>query len=645
MSGNCKDCNCDDNVIYRRIERPEYIILGVENVRYYQHTIPLNEAADILPDPIYKTTDFLNLIEDNNIAGSAISIFNFPDNNIGIFGSKDVAVSYVASNQNIQDAASNIIGVHVNITNKNYGLPITTHPSLLHKRWSPYQTPYNSLEDPTWLLSFPLCGSDQKPTSPEDHSKFKLKGCGKWKLEWKLRVRPIINLQCHEDPCTICDYPIITDPEFDEVKEMIRFIKSLDSQHGSKSMGIAEMRIETGIYSNDRKTYDPVVWSDGVYPQITLNEKVLWMKSRPKELHHHLQRSRLDENIRQKDLEDLIVCEDKGWKTGTSENYGSGQNEYLYGPNKNDIIYRFGGQGAIPKKGNFTVGVNDVDSPVTFYMHYTDTYNKNNLFSYIQAFDTSNVSKVGEMEIVTEAYQNDVWVVTEINEYDITSIDITGEIASLTVASNTNNPFYTTDLSGGGYSSGSFIQYDNLETRHRMNIYNHVVIDIEQDTSFTNTGYNVRPYTALTEDFVVELEGFTHVDLDREKEVNIYLRVFPEHNDYGSSIVGPVNGTHAPGWDSPIPSDNGILAYPTTSGFWPWAPLSMDFRNKWEEARTVYYEPMLPLDLDRALVINGNSYSDLLFRRNFGLSHKTDGWDIMIESGWVSAVKISEDCC
>jgi hypothetical protein len=155
-----------------------------------------------------------------------------------------------------------------------------------------------------------------------------------------------------------------------------------------------------------------------------------------------------------------------------------------------------------------------------------------------------------------------------------------------------------------------------------------------------------KTYTNLTEDFVVELEGFTYVNLDKEKEVSIYLKVLPDHNTHGTGGINPVNDiTFGQTWYSTVQGNSNVNVAISASGTWPWAPLSVDFRTGYREQNNVKYEPLLPLDLywrnelsNLKIDLSGN------FRRFLYPSDSDPNWHIMIEEGWVSAEKVCEDC-
>lgn len=638
---NCKDCK--DCSKYQRVVRPDYYIMGVDQIRTFKYIIPVNSAEGNLPKEYYEyPNEEGEFVTDASNAGYGTGILSGPGFTGGIWETIQEGVDFVTSNPDIA-AKPGASGAIIIVNNPNYGLPLQEDPSFLFWDWEPYQTPYESLEDPSWLISFSKCTSKDKGF--ESYNKWRLKGCGIWKVEWRLRVRPIINLDYYSVTAgDICgDFGFLgSTANYETVKEIMRFYKSLHAQEGSKALGIAPMRIETGIYSHTSTRYNPVVWSDGTYPQAIPNQRRYWSKKYPKEISHISPNWVLGSDKQEP------PCERQTWFIG-ADGESIEINEYYGVPNEEEIIYNYNSSATSnPGRGNFFPQTNDLQTPGSLEFSLTDNIGRSSLIDHINKFNLNgNGTKVAELILEIEGKVNGQWDVSTILIYDVSTITINASTVTIDVNDNLSNPIFENNL-GSGYSSSNFYNYDSLDTRYSITLTN--FIPSETIPAFNINNVKTQTYTPLTEDFVVELEGFTHVDLDKESDISIYLKVLPEHNDYGSGGIHPMeedsNNRTAflQPWYSTVHGNANVFSGPSTSGHWPWAPLSMDFRNGWSEAFDVKYEPLLPVDLERAIVTESNTYLDKKYRREYPMDSFVKGWYIMIEEGWVRAEKVCEDC-
>lgn len=651
MKNPCKDCGDKNTSKYSMVDRPDYYVMGVDTKRQFQYIIPVNDAAGNLPKDYYRydiqdteADEFNDWVTDSVNAGYGQLVLLGANFSGGIFETIQDGINFVTNNPEVSNVPSGD-GVIITVDNPNYGKTISKHPSFLFWEWEPYQKPYSFLKDPNWLVSFPICTSNDNGFN--DNNSWKLKGCGVWKIEWKLRVRPLIPLSFYaEGYGAFCEDYGFADIGFNIdnykiAKEVMRFYKSLHSQEGSKYLGIAPMRIETGIYSHDTNKYKPVVWSDGKYPQVLPNERRYWSKDYPKEMSF----AKYD-NINS--YSKTPYCDRKTWFVG-SNTQTINTTSYYSGPNQEDIFYEYNSVSSLsPGDGKFIPGSNDLQQPGTLKFSMKDNISKKTLLDFVNLFDNSgDGNKVAELEIEIQGRYDGVWLTSSVLNYNVSNISTANSLVTLSVNDNLSNPTFENNL-GSGYSNTEFFNFDNIDTRYQITINNYIP---EKTTPKFNIA-NVIPqtFTPLTEDFVVELEGFTHIDLDKDREVSIYLKVLPEHNDYGSSGINQVypdfndrSASMSP-WYPILSGNTNVLSAPSTSTFWPWAPLSMDFRNSWQESIDVKYEPFLPLDLDRDIITTNNTLNDKDFRRGYNISHNIKGWYIMIENGWVSAEPVCEDC-
>ena len=619
MSKPCKDCN-DDCIKHNKITRPDFFITGIDTVRFKQYWIPVNDALSIggLNTSYDDETEWFTqaYLGDYTLIGTAA----FP-----IFNSLQQGIDavYVAA----ASFPSFIDAFVIYVENLNYGNSVMSHPSFLKWAWQPDQIPYGSLKDPTWNISFPQCTTKDKLYS---NGGWKLKDCGVWKIEYRLRVRPIIPMSSDPALGTGC-YDWAKDTQtYEEMKDAMRFYKSLESQEGSKAMGIAPMRLESGIYSHDTLKYKPIVWSDGTYPQIIPNNRNYWSSKYPKEMSLATTSYNGTEP----------PCERQSWHIGGPEPITI--YDTTSPPNSNDISYKYDANYTTISKGLIIPGTNSLTNPVTLTFSNFDSIGKKTLLDWLSGFDlTGATSKVGEIQIDIEGKINGNWILSTTLNYNITDIAFNTNDIVLNVNSNSSNPEYQDNL-GSGYSSSQFYSFDSLQTRYLISVSNTIPGDIVPQYSVGDT--KSRTFTPLTEDFVVELEGFTYVNLDKEKEVSIYLKVLPEHNDHGAGGIYPINADmfvlNVEPWYSSVGGNSNVASTVTTSGVWPWAPLSVDRRTKFTEQLNVKYEPLLPLDLywEDKLINNDG------FRRAFRYNENDKHWYIMIEEGWVSATKVCEDC-
>jgi len=619
MSNPCKDCKENNCIKHNKIIRPDYFVLGIDNIRFIQYIIPVNAAMDIGLKKWYT-------FDERSIWFTAASPDYTLESGTGIIyksleDALDGAYAFAEANPPVD-------AVNVFVENPNYGNPIMTHTSFLKWKWIiDERFAYNSLKDPIWNISFPECTTKDKHNS---NNEWRLKDCGIWKIEYRLRVRPIIPLSTTATILTCNDYnPGITE-SYQDMKEIMRFYKSLESQESSKALGIAPMRLESGIYSHDTGKYKPIVWSDGTYPQIIPNSRNYWSSKYPKEM------SLLGNLNIAKTVGTEPPCERKTWHIDGPDSIIIPDSISL--PNDDYIFYKYDNNATTINKGLIIPGTNNLINPGTLTFSNIDNIGKDSLLQWLKTFDLSgSPTKVGEIQIDIEGKLNGNWEIATSLNYDISNITFNFDNIVLNVTSNPQNPIEEDNL-GAGYSNTQFYSFDNIQTRYSISISN--LIPGDTLPAYDPSNVVPRTYTPLTEDFVVELEGFTYVNLDKEKEVSIYLKVLPEHNDHGSLGINPTDSPYLQPWYSTVGGNSNVQVGISTSPIWPWAPLSVDRRTKYTEQLSLKYEPFLPLDPYWENQLN----LQFDIRRNLRYPDQDIHWYIMIEEGWVSAEKVCEDC-
>lgn len=647
----CKDCE----TIYRKIERPDSYRFDSDINPVTLYYFPINSFA---PAESYYTDKAEMQSDYESFSGPGFTI------NPGGFGSAMYYLSRVKSYfLTLEEAIayhssfdfSGCLDCHwisYNIKNPNYGKPYESNSSFLSWPLVQKVSSYSELKDPFWKLTFPVCGTSGNKIND---SSFKLKECGKWKIEWRLRLRPLVFFGWPNDG-NINPFDFYTplygpDEETDENRTNMwnayKLHRSLETQEGSKMFGLTPLRLETGIYNEVSKTETPIVWSEGKYPQPVVTTKNYWSK-----------------DFENGNYISMFNSTPQLW-SGLNPHLMSDDIEKTEAEYPNEVYnYSFG---AIIDSGLFSAETNLISAPGKIQLSTSrqlkgDIYESSlipheylieDVKKFFLEYDDSS-SPYGNLEIVQKAYSNGNWVKIKTINYSITGI-------------NTSNDSYV-ELTVTGSSS---IVHDAPKVENALNFYNGTIYKTRYEIIpiLNKKTYNVPKMdwdniqvgnvTELTQDFVYELNGFTHVNLERENEISIYLKALPDNNGTKNLEFDPAG--ELPNFYNLVPMQNGgidpILISSSRlvpNANWPWGTLSADERTGYNEQFKKYYEPILPVKAE-LLDFEGNYFSSVdagrYFRWGFVLSDGNWGgpiindWYIMIEEGWVRATPTCENCC
>lgn len=656
---SCKDCKDEQekkycNTRWNFIERPNSYDFRVDAQPYKYYWIPVGTAYGTTTKTYY--TSLLELSLELAELGNPISTPSYGGsytyNTTDIY--EAIQENYTAKQTDYINSADN--HAQIGIVNVNWGVKAQEHPAFLYQQYDTDCRPYGAITEPKWLLKFPICSIKRKFESNET---WKLKDCGIWKIEYKLRVRPLVFMRNTDTLCG-ADFPVGTTMSYETISRYMNFYMSLREQQGSRYIGITPMRIETGIYKQDSLKYEPIVWSDGTYPQVVVNRD-FWTSENPNKILKWNESAGSTCTIKKYNVGANVTSN----VTVTSNSGTPSEIMYYNGMNGYDLDESFG---SILTSGHFGVQSTDFTNPTKLYFHFdsqtggfdtdvpTDNIFKNKLYNFCQYIDlTGNGVFVGQIEIDIESPNPQFeWTLETRLSYNISTLTIQNGYIELDVDLNPSNPIY----SSGNWSETDFYKLQVKPYRYAITIIPKTVC---RTITYWNPGNNnenvtVANYTTLSQDFVVELEGFTHVDLDVDKEVSIYLKVLPEHTSSGpltfESWNGAKNIAGIAGYAGTL-YQNGTLHPDSTSPYiansWVWGQLSVDDRTDFTEQDNIVYEPLLPirpeLYIESELVdASGQSYAHS-YRHGLVLNQEINGYYIMIESGWVRAEKVEEECC
>jgi hypothetical protein len=666
MSKCCEDSCCED--IFRKIERPDTFVLGRDTNLFKTYYKPVGSFKDVLPklyydDKVEMLSDYTNYFISNPPVRIKVeryassSFYRSVDSAIELID--DFFVGVIETTLELETTIYYAFWVEFSVYNINFG-KWNSDPSFLRYDYDGWRslTP-SQYRNPTWLLSFPSCGSNNNSFS--QNKVFDLKGCDTWEISYRLRIKPLLFLSrldptAPSDPCTPFvslgyqnsfreGYPY-TYSDYSSYVEMINF---LETKQGSRWLGLTPLRIETGLYNYDTFTFTPIVDSQGSYPQIVPG-------------HNHL--------LWKKIYQDKLLCKNSDGivemtNTHLGPNSSSDVVEYIdVSPTPNDIVYYFyGGVGTYSPNAGFTTQVDSINNPGTFKINKyslkvkeldgvvsTGRY-ENSLFNYISDF-ISPPTKVAGLYLSLEYNINGEWKEVLGQDYGVTYLDIEGE--QLLVGTNPNGSIYYIDEDYITSTPTSFNIATGYDYRWSFKInFSKIIKKID---TFGTYEVKLQNYTRLTEEFTIELNGFTNVDLDNGN-VGIYVKVLPDTDN--THNVGMYDKTSLPqifGFDMILNEgltytdalcDKVILPDPC----YPWGELGIGSNNGWVKQPDVQYYPLLPINrrvytqamIDYPTMVD---YEIETFPYRFGLIPNTNApaLYLMIEEGWVSAKPVCEKC-
>lgn len=650
----CRDCSCE--TIYRRIELPKTYQFGVNSTQYLQYYVPIGDYAAVAGADYYETFTEMQTDYDSTALVATLSTKSFGGGTgfKAIHDTIDAAVTYIDSFDFTFSGSlpsDTYYFVLINIINPDYGKEIQYDPAILSWPINQNVTCYDELKDPFWKLKFPICGTDGKK---DKDSVFKLKDCGKWQVEYRLRLRPLIFFGWPEDGNPCQDHWLASGEEVDNAENRTkmwnayRFYSSMKEQAGAKYLGMTKLRLETGIFNENSQTEKPIVWSAGKYPQPVIKYKDYWDSNFEggKYLYYKdctpVQWGGMYPHLISADMEELEL-QYKIFK-------------YSYSPNN------------IIRPGMFTVETNDTSDPEFI------TLSKKSQFKGDQ-YDSSKIPQKyllndpdewigdcvfplfttasGNIEIVQRGLINGEWKkLRKLTYPTFGAATETDEGFTFEVSAGTVTNYDLPNIE----ETGEFYNGSTIKTKYELLLsINKVTKSVPK---MVYEDIQIGNMTEFTDDFVYELEGFTHVDMDEEKEISIYLKALPD-----SPSGHPLE--HDTGFVEPFisnfqsmngPVDPAVVNESSTmpEKFWPWGVLSADERTGYTEQNRKVYEPLLPVRPD-LIDFDTKIYNSIEAGRAYRWGHTLSdtnwpgrvnpNWHIMIEEGWIRLTKTCENCC
>ena len=547
--------------------------------------------------------------------------------------------------------------VFFSVPNYNYGKWVDSHPSFLRYNYNSYDNKnLNYYKNPTWLLNFNFCGVDGKY---EENKKFKLGGCNKWEVKWKLRVKPVLFMGSSMiDPPTSC-IPIVPFTEitpgdnifdsydYSDYSQLVDLINVTETKEGSRWLGLTPMRLETGIYNYDTLQYTPIVDSQSGYPQIITNK-----------LHTKWEGNEKDK------IQCVTATEIINTKLGPNSNIDVNFTDSVT-PTENDIFYYdFGGTGSLSNSGNFTTQSDNLNSPGTFKINKQSLKIKGvqidgivddgsyieKLFSYIGGYVSPPTLPAG-LTLNLEYNIGGVWNRVLTQSFNSTFINLVEDDNQLLIGTNPKTSIEYVDLDyvdiPSIFGDVDFPRPTNYDYRYNLLItFNRSYKKIDTFSSYTP---QIQNYTKLSEEFTFELNGFTNVNLDKGS-VGIYLKVLPDADNsqninlYDKSTVVQVGVQY--------PESSTILCnnIPMVNGCYPWGELGVSSKSGWQKIENVEYFPLLPLNRNALMddLISSPLSDDYIakqnYRYNLDINPNAPALYLMIEEGWVSVEPTCENC-
>ncbi len=671
MSKCCKDSCCED--IFKKIERPDTFELGRDNNLFKRYYKPVGSFKNVLSKLYYEDkVEMLAEYTQYFITNPPVRIKSEVFPNRSVYRSINEALSVIDEQFDgiiettlvLETTVYYAFWVEFTIYNSNFG-KWNSDPSFLRYDYDGWRNLVPSqYRNPTWLLSFPSCGTSDNSFS--QNKIFDLKGCDTWEIKYRLRIKPLLFLsrntpQAPSDPCTPFVGVGYGDPDvegggirpyyysdYSSYTEMINF---LETKEGSRWMGLTPMRIETGLYNYDNFTYTPIVDSQGTYPQIVPG-------------HNHLSWKKTNK--------DKILCKNsEGLVEMTNTHLGPNSTsdiiEYVQvSPTINDLTYyNYGGVNPYSSVGQFTTQVNSLNSPGTFKINkYSLRYSNiegvvpngnydDILFNYVGGY-VSPPTKTASLYLGLEYNIGGEWKEVLGQDYGVTYLDTEDE--QLLIGTYPKLGIYYIDSDYITSTPTSFNISTDYDYRWVFNIsFSKVIKKID---TFGSYEVKLQNYTQLMDEFTVELEGFTNVNLDKGN-IGIYVKVLPDTDNthnlgmYDKTLLPKIFG-FVPIIGDPDPlvindalCDKVILPDPC----YPWGELGIGSNTGWVKQPDVQYHPLLPINrrvytqalIDYPSLVDSNLET---YPYRFGLTPNTNApaLYLMIEEGWVSAKPVCESC-
>jgi len=658
MSKCCEEC-CEK--IYKKIKLPESFDFSMDKDLFKTYYKPVGCDYDKLPKLYYE--NMMELINDYTF----YMTYNPPVRPIIWLGSTpfftsietaldtlNTQYSYLSCGNPIEVPNTNVGFVSFIVPNPNIGKWKDNHPSFLRYDYNNYkERSLGYYKNPTWLLNFNYCGVDGKFN---ENKKFRLDGCDKWEVKWRLRVKPLLFLGedlsvrpvgCH--PMTpYVDTSEIDFSSFDyhDYAQLVNLINAVETKEGSRWLGLTPMRLETGIYNYDNFEFTPVVSSQGGYPQIVSNvNHTKW------ELEHK-------DKIQCVNSESIVET-----KLGPNAHTNIDYSQEIT-PTLNDIFYYdYGGVEVYTNSGFFTTQADNINSPGIFKINKQSlrvgegiegVINQSdyieNLFSYIDGY-ISPPTKTAGVTLNLEYNINGNWERVLTQSYNATFINLTEEDNQLLigVSPKTSIEYVNTDYVDIPSIFGDVDFPIPTEYDYRYNFligFHKTYKKIDEFGTYTP---RIQNYTKLSEEFTFELTGFTNVNLNKG-DIGIYLKVLPDADNNQNINLFNKNGLYPT--VQTYPDSNHILCNnnPMSNECYPWGELGISSKSGWQKIENVEYFPLLPLNrniFNNNLVSSLESDDDLAirnYRHNLDINPKAPALYLMIEEGWVSIEPTCEDC-
>lgn len=656
-SSPCRDCSCE--TIYRRIELPKTYQFGINSIEYIEYYVPIGDYAALSSSDYF--TSFSDMQDDYNTTGLVATLstkqhyrgpgFKPLHNNIneGVVYTDSFDFTYGGTYP-----SNTYYFTILYVPNPEFGKEIQYDPAVLSWPINQNVTCYDELKDPFWKLKFPICGT---PDDKKDNDAiFKFKDCGKWKVEYRLRLRPLIFFGWPEDDDICKDHwlasgeTVDNDENRNKMWAAYRFYSAMKEQAGAKYLGMTKLRLETGIFNENTQTENPIVWSKGKYPQPVIKYKDYWDSN--------------FENGKYLYYKDPL-CTPVQWEGMYPHLIASDMSEEQL--EYKQFTYSFSN---IIKPGMFTVQTNSVSSPgpgkiiISKKSQFKgDSYDSSKIPSKYLLNDPEKwlgdcilpifTHNSGTIEIVQRGLINGVWKkLRKINYSTYNSVTETDESFSFDVGTGVVVNYDIPNLE----STTQYYNGSSIKTKYELLIGINKVSKSVPKMVYSNI--QIGNMTELVDDFVYELEGFTHVDMDKEKEISIYLKALPDSPsghplDFDTGFIEPFitnfqsmkNST-----DPAIINESSLLP----EKFWPWGVLSADERTGYKEQNKKVYEPLLPIRPD-LIDFGSKIYNSIEAGRAYRWGHtlsdtnwvrrKNPNWNIMIEEGWIRLTKTCENCC
>jgi hypothetical protein len=661
--------NCCDK-IYKKIKMPDSFDFSMDRQVFKTYYKPVGYFFDKLPKLYYEsldeiTTDYNSYILENCGGFPTPISFLYPSSSF--FPSLDVALSTLdlefpdtLGGCGRPEISGNAYLVSFVTPNQNLGKWYDNHPSFLRYNYDDYQSKsLRYYKNPTWLLNFNFCGVDGKF---EDNKKFRLKGCDKYEVKWKLRVKPLLFMGNIIDDPTTCHPMTIYGGDVDffeygysDYAQLLNLINATETKEGSRWLGLTPMRLESGIYNYDTGEQTPIVDSQSGYPQIVAhNNHTKWEKQHKDKIQCKFA----------SEIEDTIM----GPNSSVDINYYDGVI-----PSQNDIFYYdYGGVGVYSDSGFFTTQVDNLNAPGVFKINKQSLRFKDSiiegvidlggyvdgLFGYMDGYVSPLLvpTETAGLTLNLEYNIEGEWTTVLTQDYNVTYIDLVEGDNQLLMGtySKSSIDYHNSDYVDipSIFGSVAFPKPTNYDYRYSFTIgFSRTYKKIDTFSSYTP---QIQNYTKLSEEFTFELNGFTNVNLDKG-DIGIYIKVLPDmDNSHNINLVHKndvVQVSKIEGFGGAYPPDHVICNNVIGSNeCYPWGELGISSKTGWQKIENPEYFPLLPLNrnvFDNSLISSTLSDDEIAirnYRYNQDININAPALYLMIEEGWVSVEPTCENC-